>query len=92
MSVKVSNLNIMCTNTSICLVVKMKFISQTVLECGRILWSCVRLKTASGQKYASGFDVTSLLWSQLEPRLRIERHMASVTTPAAVTSRYMTIC
>ena len=37
MSVKVSNLIIMCTNTSIYLVVKMKFISQTVLECGRIL-------------------------------------------------------
>ena len=37
MSVKVSNLVIMCTNTSIYLVVKMKFISQMVLECGRIL-------------------------------------------------------
>ena len=28
----------MCTNTSIYLVVKMKFISRTVLECGRILY------------------------------------------------------
>ena len=28
---------IMCTNTSIYLVVKMKFISRTILECGRIL-------------------------------------------------------
>ena len=26
----------MCTNTSTCLVVKIKFISQMVLECGRI--------------------------------------------------------
>ena len=34
MSVKVTNLNIMCTNTSIYLVVKMKFLSQTVLEWG----------------------------------------------------------
>ena len=34
MSVIVSNLIIMCTNTSIYL---MKFISQMVLECGRIL-------------------------------------------------------
>ena len=42
MSVKVSNLIIMCTNTSIYLVVKMKFIFQTVLECGR------REKTLSG--------------------------------------------
>ena len=64
MSVKVSNLIIMCTNTSIYLVVKIKLISLTVLECGRIR---ARLRTASGLKYASGFDVTSPLWSQLEP-------------------------
>ena len=57
----------MCINTSIYLVVKMKFISQTVLECGRILLSGVRLKTANGQKHASVFDVTSPLWSQLGP-------------------------
>ena len=31
------DLNSMCTNVSTCLVVKMKFISQMVLECGRIL-------------------------------------------------------
>ena len=37
MSVIVLNLIIMCTNTSIYLVVKMKLISQTVLECGKIL-------------------------------------------------------
>ena len=53
----------MCTNASTYLVVKKKFVSQMVLECGRILKRGVRPKTGSGQRYSSGFDVTGLLWS-----------------------------
>ena len=59
---KSADLNIICTSTSTCLVVKMKFVPQIVLECGRILWRDVKPKTLSGQKYFSGFDVTSPLW------------------------------
>ena len=53
------DLNIMCTITSIYLVMRMKFISFIVLECGRILYGGVRPKVASGQKYFSGIDVTN---------------------------------
>ena len=35
---KSADFNSMCTNTSTCLVKKMKFVSQIVLECGRILY------------------------------------------------------
>ena len=51
----------MCANTSTCLAVKMKFVPQIVLECGKILYRGVKPKTASGQKYSSGFDVTGLI-------------------------------
>ena len=61
---KSPDLNIMCTNTSTYLVVKLKFIPFIVLECGRILWRGVRPKVASGQKYSSGFDVIGIMWSQ----------------------------
>ena len=36
----------------------MKFVPQIVLECGRILKRGVKPKTASVQKYSSGFYVT----------------------------------
>ena len=58
----------MCTNTSIYLVVKMNFISQTVHECDRILLSGVRVKLPVVKSMlVHGCDVTSPLWSQLEP-------------------------
>ena len=56
---KSPDLNIMCTNISTYMVVKMKFISFVVFGCGKILWRGVRPKVASGQKYSSGFDITA---------------------------------
>ena len=58
------DLNIVCTNISTYLVVKVKFISFVVLECSKISLRGVRPKVASGQKYSSGFDVTDLMRPQ----------------------------
>ena len=58
---KSPDLNIMCTNTSTYLVVKMKFISFIVLECGRINF----YRGVSGQKLqvVKNIDVIGIMWS-----------------------------
>ena len=43
-TLKSPDLSSMCTNTSINLVVKMKFISSMVLKCGKILWRALKPK------------------------------------------------